>query len=106
MHGAFPNYVRENKEAEITNLSYSIIMSIHIKISTTLRPYVSGYDPEQGIDINADSETRLNLAELAEKLGIPLDEIKFVMVNGRYQPMDSTITDGDRVAYFPAVGGG
>ena len=44
--------------------------------------------------------------ELAEKIGLPLNEIKIVMLNGRHASPDQPVNDGDRVGYFPAVGGG
>lgn len=80
-------------------------MSVHIKISATLRPYVKDYDPYTGLDLDYGVHTG-TAASLANLLGLPLGEIKFVMVNGRQSPMDIELKDGDRVAYFPAVGGG
>lgn len=78
-------------------------MNVHVKISTTLRDYVPGYRPATGLDIDAAGATA---ASLAARLGIPCKEIKFVMINGRHLPLDTELSAGDRVAYFPAVGGG
>lgn len=79
-------------------------MSIHVKLSSTLRNYVQDYEPRAGLELAyAQQQTA---TELARSLGLPLAEIKFVMINGRYAPMASILRDGDRVAYFPAVGGG
>lgn len=78
-------------------------MALHIKISSTLRAHIPAYDPLQGLDRDF---TQCTAAQLAEKLGLPLREIKFVMINGRQMPMDTELHDGDRVAYFPPVGGG
>jgi molybdopterin converting factor small subunit len=51
--------------------------------------------------------TELEAAEaLAAVIGIPRSEIKIVMVNGRQSALSTLVRDGDRVAYFPAVGGG
>ena len=43
---------------------------------------------------------------LAEKIGLPLDEIKIIMLNGKRVELDAPVADNDRLAYFPAVGGG
>lgn len=80
-------------------------MPVHVIISATLRKYIPGYDPEKGLDIAQGPEI-VTLADLAAHLGLPLTEIKFAMQNGHYQPLDSFLQDGDRIAFFPAVGGG
>lgn len=81
-------------------------MSIHLKISSTLRKYVPQYNPRTGMDLDWNFDTAPSAGSLAENLGMPLAEIKFVMINGRQQPLDTILQDGDRVAWFPAVGGG
>lgn len=79
-------------------------MPLHIKLSTTLRDYVSGYNPLEGLDIDASGLA--SPRDVALMLGLPLDEIKITMLNGQHAALDSAIKDGDRVAFFPAVGGG
>lgn len=79
-------------------------MRVHIKLSTTLRDCVPGYDPETGLRLDAPDGT--TLAELATRAGLPISEIKITMVNGRQRKLDDMASDGDRVAFFPAVGGG
>lgn len=82
-------------------------MSIQIKLSTTLRDCVPDYVPETGLLFEpGDGDTPLTAGELARRIGIPPEEIKIVMVNARQSELDSPVRDGDRVAYFPAVGGG
>ena len=78
-------------------------MSIQIRVSSTLRTHVADYNPEQGLDVDAAGKT---IYELAQELGIPVSEIKFTMLNGKLSPMNTRLTNGDRLAYFPAVGGG
>ena len=43
---------------------------------------------------------------LALHLGLCLEDVKIIMVNGMHAPSDRLLQDGDRIAYFPAVGGG
>lgn len=79
-------------------------MSIHVSLSTTLRSCVPGYSPADGLLLELSKP--LSAAELAQKIGLPLSEIKIVMLNGRRSELDSLVRDGDRIGYFPAVGGG
>ncbi|WP_432736014.1 MoaD/ThiS family protein [Maridesulfovibrio sp. FT414] len=41
-----------------------------------------------------------------DKIGIPIDEVKIVFINGVSSKFDAVLSDGDRVGIFPAVGGG
>jgi molybdopterin converting factor small subunit len=43
---------------------------------------------------------------LKDELGVPLDEVKIVFVNGITRRFDHVLADGDRVGIFPPVGGG
>ena len=62
---------------------------MYIKISSTLRPYVPQYDPARGLVAEPGLAGPNPTAQsLAEALGIPLAEIKFVMINGRQMPLD------------------
>ena len=82
-------------------------MSILIKLSTTLRDLVPGYDPETGLQVLlGEGESSLTAGELADRIGIPHKEIKIVMINSRQSDLEASVVDGDRVAYVPAVGGG
>lgn len=81
-----------------------VAVSVLVTLSTTLRAYAPGYDPAAGMAMDLAGAT--SVRELAEKIGLPVAEIKIIMVNGRHAPLDQALRDGDRVAYFPAVGGG
>ncbi len=77
---------------------------VHVKLSTSLRAAVSGYNPAQGLRAELDGPA--TAGELAGRLGLPLHEITLIMVNGLHGDFDTPLRDGDRVAYFPPVGGG
>lgn len=81
-------------------------MNVHIKLSTTLRQYVPDYEPEKGLNKELARPGHTTAEDLAKEMAIPIGEIKFVMINGRCLPLDTVLNDNDRVAYFPAVGGG
>ncbi|MCR4667159.1 MAG: MoaD/ThiS family protein [Desulfovibrio sp.] len=79
-------------------------MHVKVMLSTTLRDLVQGYNPHVGIDMEPENGTTAGL--LAEAIGIPPAEIKIVMINGRSSSLAAVLNDNDRVAFFPAVGGG
>lgn len=82
------------------------MIKVHVKISSTLRKHVPDYDPEKGLSLKIDPAATPDLASLAQVLGLPVGEIKFAMLNGHYQPLETMLKSKDRVAFFPAVGGG
>ena len=79
-------------------------MKLTVKLSTTLRDHVPDYVPETGLLVEMPEGS--TVAQLAQHLGLPPQDIKIVMVNGRQQKVSDLMRDGDRIAYFPAVGGG
>ncbi|WP_320170104.1 MoaD/ThiS family protein [Maridesulfovibrio sp.] len=50
-----------------------------------------------------DGET---VSDVLERVGIPIEEVKIVFINGVSSAFDKVLADGDRVGVFPAVGGG
>lgn len=79
-------------------------MAIQVKLSASLRSRVAGYDPLKGLAVEADE--RMQVRDLLGRLGLGPRDVKIVMVNGRHAELDHPLADGDRVALFPAVGGG
>ena len=80
-------------------------MQIEIKLFTQLKQYL----PDPAL---AGSSRYLEIAEPAtvkdvlEKLGIPLDMPKVIMINERQGAMDDVMAANDRLTIFPSVGGG
>jgi sulfur carrier protein ThiS len=75
-----------------------------IRLGATLRAFVPDYRPAQGLEVELPSPT--SAADLAERLGLPLGEIRLVLLNGRRVPPSALVNGGDRVGFFPALGGG
>lgn len=46
-----------------------------------------------------------NVKDLIDKTDLPADRVALTFVNGRKASVDTTLSDGDRVGFFPAVGG-
>ncbi len=79
-------------------------MTIKLLLAATLRKYVPGYDGSTGHDMEVEPGTKVK--DVAEKLGIPVGEVKLIMVNGVGSKWDTAVGENDRVALFPPVGGG
>lgn len=79
-------------------------MPLLVKLSSTLRKSVPGYDPLTGMNIEA--APGMDVAGLITNLGLDAHEVKIIMLNGRAAKLHSKLSDGDRVGLFPAVGGG
>lgn len=75
-------------------------MKIQIRCYATLARYQPGSADEYALGSGS------TVSDLAVHLGADLDEIKVAFVNGKHAPMSTELQDGDRVALFPAVGGG
>jgi len=45
------------------------------------------------------------LSDLLQQLGVPVDEVKLIFINGKKGDLTSTLQGGERVGVFPPVGG-
>jgi molybdopterin converting factor small subunit len=75
-------------------------MQVQLKLYATL----AQYQPEssQAYPLDPGDTPR----SLLHKLGLEEKEVKVCFVNSRHQGLDTPLQDGDKVAFFPAVGGG
>lgn len=80
------------------------VMALQIFLAATLRRFVPDYNPEKGISLSVYSGTTVR--DVAGLIGIPEKEVKIVMINGIHSSMDHVLNGDERVAFFPAVGGG
>lgn len=80
-------------------------MQIEIKLLIQLKQYLP--DPDLAGNVRsleiADPAT---VKDVLEKMGIPLDMPKVIMLNDRQGAIDDEVVSGDRVTVFPPVGGG
>ncbi|OQA42476.1 MAG: ThiS family protein [Chloroflexi bacterium ADurb.Bin325] len=68
--------------------------------------HLSFYDAERRSWVEWPDAAPLTLRGLAERLGLPAGEIAFVAVNRRLAALDDLARPGDRVEFFPPMGGG
>jgi molybdopterin synthase sulfur carrier subunit len=79
-------------------------MALQIFINATLRQYVPGYDPHQGLSLEIQPGT--SVAQVMARLGLPAKEVTLIMVDGRRQEPDYMLQGGERLGLFPPIGGG
>jgi len=79
-------------------------MALTLFLSSTLRRYMTGYDPSRGVVL--EIRPGMSVRELLSQLGIPQREVKVVMVDGIHKDLDYELRGEERLALFPPVGGG
>lgn len=75
-----------------------------IFLSSTLRKYIPGYDPEKGHEIQVRKGT--SVSDLCKQMNIPVDMVTIIMVDGRSKDHEHVLNGSERVHLFPAIGGG
>ena len=78
-------------------------MKVELHLYATLRKYLP-----DALANNSVVEARAGdtVAELLDRLEIPMTEVKLVFVDGVQAAMDQELSSGSRVGVFPPVGGG
>ena len=79
-------------------------MTVKVLLSSSLRRYVPQYDPSSGVDLKVDKG--MSVAEVCRLMNVPVEKIKIVMVDGRHGSLKYLLKGDERIALFPAVGGG
>jgi sulfur-carrier protein len=79
-------------------------MALKVLLAATLRRHVPGYDAATGVAMEIAPGGCVR--DVAEKLRVPEDEVRVIMVNGVAARWDTPLRGDDRVAFFPPVGGG
>jgi sulfur-carrier protein len=79
-------------------------MALTVLLAATLRKYVPGYDAASGHAMAIAHGT--SVRDVAQRLLIPEQEVKLIMVNGVHADWETMLTGDERLALFPPVGGG
>jgi len=77
-------------------------MSVHVHLFA----YLTKYSPTSQEKFDLDLGPGNTVGQLLEKLGIPPDFEKRVLVNGRHADPLTCLSDGDDVFIFPPAAGG
>ena len=79
-------------------------MPLQIFLNATLRQYVPGYDPYQGISLVVAPGTLVD--QVISQLGLPSKEVTLIMVDGRRREAGFSLQGNERLGLFPPIGGG
>ena len=74
-------------------------MRITVKLNASLRQYGRGVS-NNGL-LLLEIEENANPREVVQKLGIPLEKVKMILLNGKGADLNAHLSEGDRVALFP-----
>ena len=74
-------------------------MQITVKLFANLR---ENREKIMNMDVSSDTTVK----EIIESLGIPLQDVAIIMINGRGTNFDAVLKSDDVLALFPPVGGG
>jgi sulfur-carrier protein len=79
-------------------------MALQIFLNATLRQYLPGYDPYEGLTL--DVAPGATVAQVLAELGLPESEVTLIMVDGRRREADFILQGTERLGLFPPIGGG
>ncbi len=77
---------------------------VEVRLFASLRKYHAKPDSSEVMIIELDDKAPLG--SLLGRLKIPPEEVTVIMVNGKREPENYSLRDGDRVGIFPLIGGG
>ena len=60
------------------------------------------YDQTKTVSVDGNDATARTVADT---INLRQDDVAFVLINGERATIDNQLSDGDRVAFVPAVGG-
>jgi molybdopterin converting factor small subunit len=73
-------------------------------IQLLLYAHLSSYTPGDAARFPITAGT--TVAEVVERIGVPLDAAKIIFINGRKGELDHVLNGGERLGIFPPVAGG
>ncbi len=79
-------------------------MEIEVKLFATLRDYLPKGSSRFSCKMEVDGHTRVQ--DILERLKIPEEIPKIILINGVHGKKDQRVKDGDVVSIFPPVAGG
>jgi len=81
-----------------------MINKVEVRLYASLRKYHPNPGSSETLVFTLDNEAKLG--DLLDKLKLPRQEVNLLMVNGNWQKESYLLQDGDRIGFFPLIGGG
>jgi molybdopterin converting factor small subunit len=79
-------------------------MVVTVKLFASLSRFAPGGLPGTPFELEIPPST--SLRQLADRLSIPVEEMKVAFVNGLICDLEQSLKSGDEIGFFPPVGGG
>ena len=79
-------------------------MKVYVKLIATYRDHLP--PGTQGNTASVDVVPGSSVRDVLSPFGIPMNDSSVIAVNGRTVPWDTTVSEGDQIAAFSAIGGG
>ena len=79
-------------------------MKVNVKLIANYREHLP--PGTQGNTASVDVQPGSTVKDVLAPFGIPLDDRTVIALNGLTVPLDTTVSEEDRVAAFSAIGGG
>ncbi len=79
-------------------------MHIQVNLFATLSRYKPAGGTKEALTMTC--EDGATIQELLVQIGLPMEQVKLIFLNGVHAQADTVLRDGDRVGVFPPVGGG
>lgn len=76
-------------------------MTVEVRLHKSLGSQVAGYDEQDGLRL--DWLPGLTPAVVLKELGVPLDQVRMIVVNGNAAEMSTLVADGEVLSFFPAA---
>lgn len=79
-------------------------MLLEVRLYSGLENFVENATYGKPLAVEVPMDTTVQM--LLEKLDIPTEQVFSILVNGIHHNFNDKLSEGDRVALFPPVGGG
>ncbi|MFC1883837.1 MoaD/ThiS family protein [Thermodesulfobacteriota bacterium] len=79
-------------------------MEIELRLFASLARYLP--DQTEGKSVIMEIDKGKTVKDIVEKMGVPLEEVKLIFINGIRSGIESSLKDKDRLGLFPPVAGG
>ena len=79
-------------------------MKVYVKLIADYREHLP--PGTQGNTTSVNVLPGSSVKDVLAPFGIPLDDRTVIALNGQTVPLDTAVSEGDRVAAFSAIGGG
>ena len=95
---------KQGHEVNPDHLKRENVMKIEVKLFATLRDYLPEGSGRFSCSMEMEGQDRVK--DILEKLKIPEEIPKIILVNGIHGKIDQILKEGDVVSIFPPVAGG